>query len=350
MPGRHARSWGIFMIELKNIRKVFRSPDGQSLEALKGVSLRIGEGEIFGIIGLSGAGKSTLLRMLNRLEEPTEGDVFIRGVSMVSLDAKGLRRARRRMGMIFQHFNLLRSRTVSGNVAYPLEIDGWAREDIRERVAEMLELVGLADKADSYPSQLSGGQKQRVAIARALANRPELLLSDEATSALDPKTTKSILQLLGEINRKLGLTIVLITHEMDVIREICHRVAIMEGGEVVETGTVQEVFMNPRSRTSQEFLSHLPRTTYDGESLPRIAGCPLAILHFNGGTAERPVISEAIRHSGADVNILAGDIDRLHSSRVGSLVVQFSGEPERVKAALESIRGDQVSVDVIWNG
>lgn len=350
MSGQKARSWGIVMIELKNIRKVFCSPDGRSLEALRGVSLKIEEGEIFGIIGLSGAGKSTLLRMLNRLEEPTDGDVLIRGVSMVSLDEEGLRRARRRMGMIFQHFNLLRSRTVSGNVAYPLEIDGWAKEDIGERVTEMLDLVGLADKADSYPSQLSGGQKQRVAIARALANRPDLLLSDEATSALDPKTTKSILQLLGEINRKLGLTIVLITHEMNVIREICHKVAIMEDGEVVETGTVQEVFMNPRSRTSQEFLSHLPRTTYDVESFPRVAGFPLAILHFNGETAERPVISEAIRHSGADVNILAGDIDKLHSSRVGSLLVQFSGEPAKVRTAQESIRANKVLVDVIWNG
>ena len=224
------------MIQLRGVKKIYRAPDGNSVEALSGIDLDIGDGEIFGIIGLSGAGKSTLLRTVNRLEEPSSGKIFIDGREITALDAGGLRLARRKIGMIFQHFNLLASRTVTGNVAFPLELERWKPKDVKDRVAEMLDVVELSDKAGSYPSQLSGGQKQRVAIARALANRPHVLLSDEATSALDPRTTKSILSLLAGINRLMGLTIVVVTHEMNVIREICSRVAIIEAGRIVENG------------------------------------------------------------------------------------------------------------------
>ena len=339
------------MIQLSGIKKFYTSPDGQRLEALSGIDLTIGDGEIFGVIGLSGAGKSTLLRTLNRLEEPSEGTVLIDGQDIGALDGTELRQARRRIGMIFQHFNLLSSRTVADNVAYPLELERWKPADIKSRVAEMLKLVELEDKAGSYPAQLSGGQKQRVAIARALANGPRLLLSDEATSALDPKTTKAILKLLEEINSRLGLTIVLITHEMNVIREICHRVAILESGKIVEQGAVKDIFLHHKSTTAREFLSKLPRTGYDvDELLPREPGKPVALLTFDGEAAGQPLISQTIKTIGADINILAGEIDHLYRSRVGNLTVQLSGTKDVAEAAINKIREHGVKVDVIWNG
>ena len=339
------------MIQLRGVKKIYRAPDGNSVEALSGIDLDIGDGEIFGIIGLSGAGKSTLLRTVNRLEEPSSGKIFIDGREITALDAGGLRLARRKIGMIFQHFNLLASRTVTGSVAFPQELERWKPKDVNDRVAEMLDVVELSDKAGSYPSQLSGGQKQRVAIARALANRPHVLLSDEATSALDPRTTKSILSLLAGINRLMGLTIVVVTHEMNVIREICSRVAIIEAGRIVEQGTVKEIFLNPRSKTAREFLAKLPRTGYDeGAGLPREAGKPVAVLTFDGSAAEAPLISQTIKATGADVNILAGAIDSLYVSRVGTLTVQFGGAPQVIAAAMDMIRAHNVKVEVIWNG
>lgn len=340
------------MIQIRGITKKFSSPDGSTVEALRGIDLDINDGEIFGIIGLSGAGKSTLLRTINRLEEPTSGKVFIDGEDMMSLDAVKLRRARRKIGMIFQHFNLLSSRTVAGNVAFPLELEHRSAKEIKERVAEMLEVVELSDKTSNYPSQLSGGQKQRVAIARALANDPHVLLSDEATSALDPKTTKSILRLLANINQRMGLTIVIITHEMDVIREICTRVAILEKGTIVEQGEVKDVFMNPKSRTAREFLTKLPRTGgyADTLGLPQEAGKPLVVLSFEGESSVSPLISEVIKATGIDINILAGSIDNLYLSRVGHLTVQFCGNEEQIASAIDMIRARQVKTEVIWNG
>lgn len=241
------------MIQLNNVTKRYRLPD-KDVHAVREVSLSINRREIFGVIGLSGAGKSTLVRLLNRLEEVDKGEVKIDGVQLSTLPQKELRQFRRKVGMIFQHFQLLRSRTVWGNVALPLELGGWKKEDIHKRVAEVIALVGLCEQVKQYPSQLSGGQKQRVAIARALATKPDILLSDEATSALDPETTRSILQLLRQINKKTGITIVLITHAMDVIDQICNRVAIMESGEIVELGDVTQVFSNPQSRTGKSFL------------------------------------------------------------------------------------------------
>jgi len=337
------------MIEIKNVGKTFNS-GGKGLEALRDISLHIKAGEIFGIIGLSGAGKSTLLRAVNRLGEPDSGEIILGGTDVTKLGPGELRSLRRKVGMIFQHFNLLSSRTVSGNVAFALEVGKWPRKDISRRVAEMLELVGLSDKADSYPSQLSGGQKQRVGIARALANKPSVLLSDEATSALDPKTTQSILALLEDINRKMGITVVLVTHEMGVIRQICHRVAVLEAGKVAEIGNVRDVFMRPKSRTARELLSHLPRMSYDVDKLPKEPGKPVVTFSFNGGTADQPIISRAIKTTGAEINILSGEIDNLPASQVGSLTVQLAGTEEEIAGALSYIRSQNVETEVIWNG
>ncbi len=244
------------MIQIRNLQKTFRSPAGE-IRALDGVTLDIARGDIFGIIGFSGAGKSTLVRCMNRLEEPDGGTVSIGDRTITALGREDLRKARQKIGMIFQQFNLFDARTVEQNVAFPLEVAGVPREEIRKRVAEILDLVGLTEKARAYPAQLSGGQKQRVGIARALANEPDVLLSDEATSALDPQTTFSILELLRDINEKLHLTIVLITHELDVLRHICNHMAVLENGRIVEQGTVEQFFHNPQSDTAQRFIKIL---------------------------------------------------------------------------------------------
>ncbi len=241
------------MINIQNLSKTFHSDNGD-VNALNNINLQINKGEIYGIIGLSGAGKSTLIRTMNRLEEPSSGSITIQETELTTLSSKQLRERRQKIGMIFQHFNLLSSRTVAGNIAFPLEVSKQAKVTHLDRVNELLENVGLDDKAHAYPSQLSGGQKQRVAIARALANNPDILLCDEATSALDPRTTKSILQLIKKINEETGITVVLITHEMNVIREICDRVAIIENGEIIEENVVDEVFRNPQSDTGKEFI------------------------------------------------------------------------------------------------
>ncbi|MGA2142320.1 MAG: ATP-binding cassette domain-containing protein [Brevinematales bacterium] len=241
------------MISIRNLSKTYRTPAGE-IQALKDVSLEIRQGEIFGIVGLSGAGKSTLLRCFNRLEEPDSGEIVIGGKNITGLDRKGLEQFRRRIGMIFQNFNLLDSRTVAGNIAYPLEIAGVPKKEIKSRVLRLAELVGLTSKLGAYPGQLSGGQKQRVGIARAVANDPVVLLSDEATSALDPQTTYSILELLKSLNKKLFLTIVLVTHEMDIVRSFCSRMSVMEGGRIVELGEVGSIFKNPQSLTSKRFV------------------------------------------------------------------------------------------------
>mgnify|MGYP001112286393 CR=1 FL=1 len=257
------------MIHIKNLTKTYFSDSG-NVNALEKVNLHIKKGEVFGVIGLSGAGKSTLLRCINMLEQPTSGSITIDGIEMTTLSPNELKEYRKNIGMIFQHFNLLSSRSVRGNVAFPLEIAGENSKTINQRVDHLLELVGLSDKADNFPSQLSGGQKQRVGIARALANRPKVLLCDEATSALDPQTTLSILNLLKEINKKLGLTIVLITHEMNVIKHICHSVAVIEKSRVVEHGSLIDIFSNPKTVTAQNFLKSITLTELPDELKERI--------------------------------------------------------------------------------
>ncbi len=326
------------MIKLVNVEKTYYSKAGD-IHALKATNLEINAGEVFGIIGLSGAGKSTLIRCLNMLEVPTGGKVFIDGEDITSMSDSELRKARQNIGMIFQHFNLLASRTVFDNVAFPLEIQGLSKEEIAKRVTPLLELVQLEDRANYYPSQLSGGQKQRVGIARALASNPKVLLCDEATSALDPQTTQSILTLLKDINKRMNLTIVLITHQMEVVKEICDRVAVIEAGHIIEEGSVFTVFTNPQTETTKEFVK-----TVSNASLPAIFnpadvkdhyfdGAKLITkLHFLGNSAGDPVVSGMIRKYEVDVNILYGNIDYLQEMPYGTLIIEISGD----KAALES--------------
>lgn len=321
------------LIRLDTVSKVFRRNAGdEPVTALDGVTLSVGRGEIYGIIGRSGAGKSTLIRLINGLERPTRGVVSVDGVDIGRLDGPALRAERRRIGMIFQHFNLLSSRTVFDNVALPLELAGTARSEIGRQVGALLDLVGLADKRDRYPAELSGGQKQRVGIARALATRPKILLSDEATSALDPETTQSILALLGRVNAELGVTVMLITHQMSVIRAICHRVGVIEAGRIIEEGSVYDVFARPRSEVTQSFLAevtgrelpeHIRRRLRPG---PQGAGRALLRLTFSGEAAEAPILSRLSREAGIDVAILHGQIDSVAGRPLGVLVVAVPAE------------------------
>lgn len=342
------------MIEFHGVEKVFPGRGGgPEVRALDGIDLSVGRGEIFGIIGRSGAGKSTLIRVVNMLERPTAGRVTVDGIDMAALDGSGLRAARRGIGMIFQHFNLLSSRTVYDNVALPLELAGLRKAEIKAKVEPLLDLVGLADKRDRYPAELSGGQKQRVGIARALSSEPKVLLCDEATSALDPETTTSILRLLADINDKLGLTIVLITHEMAVIKEICHRVAVMEAGRIIERGDVFDVFTAPRHPTTRSFVSavagaELPETLAArlvAEPLP--GGNPVLRITFKGAMANTPIISQMTRRFGLDVNILHGRIDHIQGAPFGILVVEAVGGAEAVQSAISFIQVNNLSVEVL---
>lgn len=338
------------MISLNGIRKVFQTKDGP-VAAVNGVNLKIKEGEIYGIIGYSGAGKSTLIRMLNMLERPTEGDVEVAGKVLSKLSNKELRKARQEIGMIFQHFNLLWSRTVRDNIAFPLEIAGVKKSERDKRVNELIELVGLEGRGESYPSQLSGGQKQRVGIARALANNPKVLLCDEATSALDPKTTDSILDLLVDINEKLGLTIILITHEMHVIRKICHQVAVMEAGKVVEQGPVLEVFRKPKENMTKEFVKQItePEETTDAikQMLAEHPEGQIVQLTFVGEEAERPLITQLIREFDIEVNIVQGKITKIQKGSYGTLFVALNGQKKEIEKAITFIRNKEVDVEVI---
>jgi len=337
------------MIEIKNLSKVYKSKSSD-LKALDDINLKIIKGEIFGIIGLSGAGKSTLIRTINRLEEPTEGSIIIEGRNMLKLNKKELRDSRKEIGMIFQHFNLMNSRTVFQNIAFPLEINGHDKKAIEKRVDELLELVELAEKKNAYPSQLSGGQKQRVAIARALANNPKILLCDEATSALDPKTTKSILNLIKKIRKEFELTVVLITHQMEVIKEICDRVAIMEAGKVIELNTVEEVFARPRTPTAKSFIAHIQRSDEAEIIYPKTPGSNVIRLSYLGDSAKKPIISNLIRKFDIDINILSGDIDELQSTSVGNLLIQVIGAKNEIEKAFDWLKNQNIDLEVIWNG
>lgn len=341
------------LIELRNVSKTFITD--HKIQALKDVNLHIPKGEIFGIIGQSGAGKSTLIRCVNGLEKPDTGEVIVDGVNMCKLNPVDLREARKRIGMIFQHFNLLASRTVAGNIAYPLEIAGVKRSAIKERVDELLHLVGLEDKANAYPRQLSGGQKQRVGIARALANRPQVLLCDEATSALDPETTKSVLHLLADINRKMGLTIVLITHEMAVIQEICDQVAVLDNGTIEEIGSVIEILARPRTDAAKRMVQGLISIQIPPELLERpkqslTESCVLLKLKFIGSRVHEPVISRMLRKFSVEANILFGKIDQIKDIPFGVLLVEICGLPDQVEKAIAYMNEQGVETEVVTNG
>lgn len=340
------------MIELKKLSKVFDTGKG-TLTAVDHVDLSIGAGEIFGIIGYSGAGKSTLIRLLNGLEKPSDGSVVINGQNITAIKGNDLRKARQKVSMIFQHFNLLWSRTVKENIEFPLEIAGVPKSKRDARVLELVELVGLKGRENAYPSQLSGGQKQRVGIARALANEPEVLLCDEATSALDPQTTDSILELLVDINKRLGLTIVLITHEMHVIRKICHRVAVMEGGRVVELGDVLHVFQSPKEEITKRFVAQVTDTEDSQETIKNLRKLyptgELVKLVFVGDQTEQPILTQLIRKYPVDVNIVQGNIAHTQRGAYGTLILQMKGSAQEISEALTYLNAESVQTEVMSN-
>ena len=362
----------INMIELNNLSKTYSSPD-EEIIALQDVNIRVEKGEIYGIVGYSGAGKSTLVRCINYLEKPDAGSITIDGFGSITvknggsffraedsetesrLTEKDLKALRQNLGMIFQHFNLLDRSTVFDNIAYPLKYTGRKREEIRGRVLELLELVDLSDKVNAYPSELSGGQKQRVAIARALAGNPRILLSDEATSALDPDATESILNLLKDLNRKLDLTIVLITHEMAVVKSICDRVAVMENGKVVEEGDVYDVFSDPQQAITRKFVSTSSGLGRINELLRRNldmfeSGDTIIKCVFADESVGEPLVSDVSRRFKVNMNIYLGNIEILQGKPLGGLVLRVEGEPGNRQAAIEYLRQHNVRVEVIEHG
>ena len=338
------------MIRVENVSKTYTGKQG-TVEAVKDVSLEIGVGEIFGIIGFSGAGKSTLIRLLNGLETVTSGHIYIYGKDITTLKRKELLKERQKIAMIFQHFNLLWSRTVEENIAFSLEIAGVPKAKRKAKVAELIDLVGLTGREKSYPSQLSGGQKQRVGIARALANDPEVLLCDEATSALDPKTTKDILKLLVEINQELGLTIVLITHEMHVVRQICHRVAVMEEGRVVECGEVIDVFKNPQQPITKQFVGEERVEDEIDEVFHHLStslrpGVAVRIQYLGDRTGDA-VLSEAIRKLDATVSILQAKVNITQKGILGSMIILIEEETSKAKQVIEFLKQAEIIVEVL---
>ena len=334
------------MITLEKVNKVYSN----GLHAVKDVSLKVNKGDIFGIIGLSGAGKSSLIRLINRLEEPTSGKIFINGENVLEFNKKQLLERRKKIGMIFQHFNLLSSRTVEENVAFALEIANWNKNEIKERVAMLLDIVGLSDKAEYYPSQLSGGQKQRVSIARALANNPDILLSDEATSALDPKTTKSILELIKEIQQKFSLTVVMITHQMEVVKEVCNKVAIMSEGRIVEEGGVHHIFADPKNEITKELISYVHQQTDTEIDYLHHKGKKIVKVKFLGTSTQEPIISKVIKEYGIDISVLGGTIDKLATMNIGHLYLELGGDLSAQDKAIELMGTMDVIVEVIYNG
>lgn len=334
------------MITIKNLTKEFKTGH-ETFTAIDNISLEVKKGEIFGIVGLSGAGKSTLVRCINRLEEPTKGEIHIDSRDITKMNKKELREARKNIGMIFQHFNLLYQKTVFDNIAFSLELAKKDKSEIKSRVEELLNYVGLSDKRDSYPSQLSGGQKQRVAIARAIANNPEILLCDEATSALDPNTTRNILNLINKIRDEFGITIIMITHQMEVVKEICDRVAIMEDGRIIETNTVEELFTQPRTKTAHSFINSL-QSNIEEEliDLEEFKGKVIR-LSYLGESAKSPIVSNAVKKFDIQVNILSGNINRLQSNNVGHLILELDGDNAEVTKAIDYLKSHNVHVEVI---
>ncbi len=333
------------MISLKNVNKVFKSKNGDVF-ALKNINLNIENGDIFGIIGYSGAGKSTLIRCINFLERPTSGEVVINDVKLNYLSKKELRVFRRKIGMIFQHFNLMKNIDVFDNIALPLKARGYKKSEIEKKVTDLLQMVSLSDKIHSFPRELSGGQMQRVAIARALSDNPEILLCDEATSALDPDTTKSVLKLLKEIHEKTGITIVIITHQMEVVKQICTHVAVMDSGEIAEKGDIAKIFSNPKTEIAKKFVSG---TMHDDEFLDKIQDENRVIykISFTGKTTHTPLISEVVKNCAVLVNILFGNIEKISETMIGSLYVEILGTDENIKKAVEYIKNTGTKIEVI---
>lgn len=341
------------MIKLNNITKIFTLPD-KKLTALDNVSLHVPKGEICGVIGASGAGKSTLIRCVNLLERPTHGAVLIDDVDLTQLSEAELVKTRRQIGMIFQHFNLLTSRTVFENVALPLELENKSKAEIQEKTTALLALVGLSDKHNVYPANLSGGQKQRVAIARALASDPKVLLCDEATSALDPATTQSILKLLKEINRTLGITILLITHEMEVVKRICDQVAVIDKGRLIEQGTVSEIFSNPKTELAQEFISSTFHITLPEEYLENLSDTPkhaksypIIKFEFTGRSVDAPLLSQASKKFGVELSILTSQIDYAGGVKFGFTIAEVEGDEDAITQAKVYLMENNVRVEVL---
>ncbi len=346
----------LFMIEIRDLSLTYKGPKGP-VHALHNIHLEIASGEVFGIIGRSGAGKSSLVRCLNLLNRPTSGQVVVNGRDLMTLSDAELRAARRDIGMVFQHFNLLSSRTVYDNVALPLELAGASKDDIYKRVTPLLELVGLDHLSDRYPAQISGGQKQRVGIARALASNPKVLLSDEATSALDPETTRSILDLLRKVNRELGVTVVLITHQMQVIKQIADRVAVIDGGEIAELGSVIEVFTRPQQAITKSLIDEIVPQELPESVMKRVGQLAAQLqpgqqgqllrLSYAGESAYQPILSHLIRELGLDLSILHGQIDEIQEQTFGSLAVYASGDAARIEAAIAHLRASGVQVQIV---
>ena len=353
-------------IKIKNLIKKYQLNNDKELVAVNNVNLDIEQGDIYGIMGLSGAGKSTLIRLLNRLEEPTSGEILVKqeivnkknntvtgyeDKNILKFNMKMLREYRKKTGMIFQHFNLLNSRNVAENVAFPLEISKWKKKDIEKRVDELLEIVGLSDKKQNYPEQLSGGQKQRVAIARALANNPKILLSDEATSALDPRTTNSILELLKDINKKFGITIILITHQMEVIKKICNKTAIMSDGKIIEKGETKEIFLNPKTDLAKEFVGNISheefRTEEEKKQREENNGKLRLRLKYNEDQVNESYITKIIRKYDVEVNILSGFIDKVGDIIVGNLLIEISASEEKAKDIIEWLKENKIDSEVL---
>ena len=341
------------MIKLNNITKIFTLPD-KKLTALDNVSLHVPKGQICGVIGASGAGKSTLIRCVNLLERPTHGAVIIDDVDLTQLSEAELVKTRRQIGMIFQHFNLLTSRTVFENVALPLELENKSKAEIQEKTTALLALVGLSDKHNVYPANLSGGQKQRVAIARALASDPKVLLCDEATSALDPATTQSILKLLKEINRTLGITILLITHEMEVVKHICDQVAVIDKGRLIEQGTVSEIFSNPKTELAQEFISSTFHITLPEEYLENLSDTPkhaksypIIKFEFTGRSVDAPLLSQASKKFGVELSILTSQIDYAGGVKFGFTIAEVEGDEDAITQAKVYLMENNVRVEVL---
>ncbi|WP_411842734.1 methionine ABC transporter ATP-binding protein [Salinicoccus sp. HZC-1] len=333
------------MIEFKDLEKTFEGKHG-AVHALKDINMKVEEGEIYGVVGFSGAGKSTLIRCVNYLEQPTHGNVIVDGSDLTQISIKEIREIKKKIGMVFQHFNLLNSKTIYANVAMPLILDNTPKAKIKERVMELLEFVGLDDKAKAYPDQLSGGQKQRVGIARALATQPSILLCDEATSALDPQTTSSILNLLKKINKEYNITILLITHEMAVVREICNRVAVMEGGSVIEEGTVFEIFSDPQTPTGKNFVNTVMHTEipkYVTDMIRNdVTSNDVYRINFVDHSAGRPFLSQISKKFDLDVNVLFGNITELQGVPFGNLIVKFQGNKSEILKALSYLEDNQI--------
>ena len=341
------------MIKLNNITKIFTLPD-KKLTALDNVSLHVPKGQICGVIGASGAGKSTLIRCVNLLERPTHGAVIIDDMDLTQLSDTELVKTRRQIGMIFQHFNLLTSRTVFENVALPLELENKSKAEIQEKTTALLALVGLSDKHNVYPANLSGGQKQRVAIARALASDPKVLLCDEATSALDPATTQSILKLLKEINRTLGITILLITHEMEVVKRICDQVAVIDKGRLIEQGTVSEIFSNPKTELAQEFIRSTFHITLPEEYLENLSDTPkhaksypIIKFEFTGRSVDAPLLSQASKKFGVELSILTSQIDYAGGVKFGFTIAEVEGDEDAITQTKVYLMENNVRVEVL---